>query len=213
MTFPSMNYSSVRSGVLARIIATSLFVASASLLQAQIFTEVGDAGQTPGTTQNSGLTAGGTGSTVTILGNIGPTNANDADVFRLTIANSSFYSFSTVNALTGASGGLGGLDTQLFLFNSAFQPVLANDDANGFTLQSNIPISLAPGVYYGMAAGISPTTWADFDNGASFPQTGAYQINIINVPESGSTLILTLGAVGALFVLRRFVIARNSANS
>jgi hypothetical protein len=86
---------------------------------------------------------------------------------------------------------------------SGNDPVNSN---NQLVFNSGLSTSLR-----GMAAGINPTTWADFDNLASFAQTGAYQINILNVPESGSTLILALTAVGALIAVRRFLVVRNSS--
>ncbi|MFL6594487.1 MAG: hypothetical protein ACJ8HQ_03495, partial [Chthoniobacterales bacterium] len=66
------------------------------LLNAQVFTEIGDAGQTPGTAQNSGIVqaAGGTGRS-TVLGTfLSPT---DADVYRLTINAPGTFSISTLN--------------------------------------------------------------------------------------------------------------------
>lgn len=231
------------SNAVRRFIATAAFVAvvaSAPLLRAQIYTELGDAGQTPGTAQNTGFTQPGSGGQFTIFGSI--LGANDADVYRINLTTPGLFSASTVNALTAASGGAGGLDTQLFLFDSLFRPVMANDDANGLTLQSTLPAgslftaSLGAGTYYiaislsgndpininnqlvfatglstslrGMASGINPASFSDFDSQASFAQTGAYQINIFNVPETGSTLILALGAFGALVVVRRLVVAR-----
>ncbi len=114
---------------------------------AQTFTEVGDAGQTQGSAQATALTQSGT-----IFGSIN--SVNDADVFSLVISNTSTVQFSTVNTLTGTSGGLGGLDTELFLFTSAGIPIFANDDANGFSLQSFLPAgnslltTLTAGTYY-----------------------------------------------------------------
>jgi hypothetical protein len=114
---------------------------------AQVYTETGDAGQTQATAQASGLTQSGT-----ILGTL--SDINDADVFSLTITNTSTISFSTVNMLTELSGGIG-LDTQLFLFTSAGLPVVANDDdPSGLYVQSTIPAgnsflaTLGAGTYY-----------------------------------------------------------------
>ncbi|MFL6531657.1 MAG: DVUA0089 family protein, partial [Chthoniobacterales bacterium] len=123
------------------------------LLNAQVFTEIGDAGQTPGTAQNSGIVqaAGGTGRS-TVLGTfLSPT---DADVYRLTINAPGTFSISTLNTLTQSNGGPGGLDTQLFIFDAAGHPIVMNDDANGLALQSTIPSAtpfmsaLAAGIYY-----------------------------------------------------------------
>lgn len=214
--------------------AALLLAVSTPLLHAQTYIEMGDAGQTPGTVQNTGLTQSGNGA-LTILGTIG--GANDADVFRINLTSPAAFSATTVNALTMASGGLGGLDTQLFLFDSLFRPIFANDDANGTSLQSTLPagtsftLSLAPGVYYiaislsgnnpvninnqlvfdtglstslrGMASGLNPTSFSDFNSGATFAQSGAYAINIAAVPEAGSTVVLGGLMCAALLVLRK----------
>lgn len=133
-------------------------LAGLGTLRAQIFTEVGDAGQTPGTVQPTGLTQSGTnGQSVTILGNF--SGANDADIFSLNLTDLTMVTFSTVNAVTLNGGNFpgagGGLDTQLFLFTSTGLPVYANNDApGGNTLQSTLPqgtsftASLSPGLYY-----------------------------------------------------------------
>jgi len=78
---------------------------------------------------------------------------NDADVFSLTLNSPSTVQFSTINALTSASGGAGGLDTELFLFKSNGAPIYCNDDATGATVQSRLPantpftMSLSAGTY------------------------------------------------------------------
>ncbi len=209
------------------------------MLRAQVYNESGDAGSTLGGAQNTGFNIGPQGGQWTIFGTIGPTNPNDADVYRIVLNAPYLFSATTVNPLTAASGGAGGLDTQLFLFDSAGHPIFANNDANGTTLQSTLPakssftFSLAAGTYYlaislsgndpvnsvnqlvfttgggdptairGMAQGINPTTWNDFDNFTSVPQTGAYQINIFSTPESGSTIVMMLVALAAVVVARR----------
>jgi hypothetical protein len=228
------------------IVLTALAI-SAPLLRAQVFTEVGDAGQTPGTTQNTGFNIGPSGGQWTIFGTLGgPTNSNDADVYRLVLNAPFLFTATTVNPLTAASGGAGGLDTQLFLFDSAGHPIFANDDATGLALQSTLParspftFALGPGVYFlaislsgndpwnsanqlvfttgggdttairGMASGINPTTWNDFDSAAGGQPagyTGAYQINIFSVPESGSTIVLMIAALAAIAVVHRRLVA------
>lgn len=215
-------------------VAALLLAVATPLIQAQTYIEVGDAGQTPGTAQATGLTQSGAGA-LTIIGSIG--GANDADVFRINLTSPAAFSATTMNAITMASGGLGGLDTQLFLFDSLFRPVFANDDATGTSLQSTLPagtsftLSLAPGVYYiaislsgnnpvninnqlvfdtglstslrGMASGLNPTSFSDFNSGATFAQSGAYAINISAVPEAGTTMVLGGLMCVALFALRK----------
>lgn len=206
--------------------AIALLLCTTSVLNAQIYTESGDAGGNQAGAQASGLTQAGT-----IFGSLG--TINDADVFSLTITNTMTIMFSTVNALTGTSGGAGGLDTQLFLFTSSGQPVFANDDANGLTVQSTLPAgnnflaTLAAGTYYiaislsgndpvnlnnqlvflssadptavrGPASGTSPTNWNGFDNNAAGGPNGSYQIDISAVPEP-STIALYILGVAALF--------------
>ena len=222
----------------AVIVSLVAFVAPISL-HAQIYNEqFGDAGQTLGTSQNSGITQSGT-----IFGQI--SGINDADVYRITITNTSTISFSTLNALTAANGGAGGMDTQLFLFTSTGLPVFANDDATGFTVQSLLPAgnsllaTLSAGTYYlaislsgndpinlnsqlvfatgattsirGPANSINPTTWNTFDGAASFAQNGQYQIDIISVPEPSTVALYAVGAVVLLGVAlrRRTTAAKN----
>lgn len=220
------------------IISLAAFAAPISL-HAQIYNEqFGDAGQTLGTAQNSGITQSGT-----IFGQI--SGINDADVYQITITNTSTISFSTLNALTAANGGAGGMDTQLFLFTSTGLPVYANDDANGNSLQSFLPAgnsllaTLSPGTYYlaislsgndpinlnsqlvfatgattsirGPASSINPTTWNTFDNAASFAQNGQYEIDILSVPEPSIVALYLTGAVVLLGVMlrRRTAAAKN----
>jgi hypothetical protein len=64
-----------------------------------------------------------TGPSDTITGNI--SNSEDADLFKICITDPMSFSASTV----GTSETL--VDTQLFVFNSACQGIVANDDAAG----------------------------------------------------------------------------------
>jgi hypothetical protein len=230
---------SLRVRALRLFLIITVLAFSSPLLRAQVYNESGDAGSTQGGAQNTGFNIGPAGGQWTIFGTIGPTNANDADVYQLVLNAPFTFSATTVNPLTAASGGIGGLDTQLFLFNSAGVPIYANNDANGTTLQSTLPsrsnftFSLGAGVYYlaislsgndpvnsngqlvfatgggdptairGIASGINPTNWNDFDNFTSVPQTGAYQINIFSAPESGSTIVMMVIALAAVAVARR----------
>lgn len=193
---------------------------------AQVYTEMGDAGQTQGTAQNSSITQSGT-----IFGTI--SDINDADVFSLTITNTTTIAFSTVNALTEASD----LDTQLFLFTSAGLPVVANDDdASGLYVQSTLPAgnsflaTLGAGTYYigislsgndpinsngqlvfttgngdstalrGPASGLNPTNWNTFDSNNFNGPTGAYQIDITSVPEPSTVALYAIGALALLLI-------------
>src|SRR5947209_11459143 len=104
--------------IAARAAAIAIALSAAtSLVHAQIYTELGDAGSTQAGAQNTGFVQTLNGGDFTILGTfLSPT---DADVYRLTINSPTTFSASTVNTLTASNGGAGGLDTQLFLFDSA----------------------------------------------------------------------------------------------
>lgn len=175
--------------------------------EAQVYSEIGDAGQTTTSAQNTGAVSG-VGLT-TILGNI--SGIDDADLFRFSVTSPTTFSASTVNSVTGVAG----LDTALFLFNNSGAPIYTNDDASGLSVQSTLPggtsftFSLSPGTYYlgislsgnepvnvfnqllfasfpggsttavrGPASGINPTSLSNFSNGAFAAQTGAYQIDL-----------------------------------
>ncbi len=177
---------------------------SAGALHAQVYAEIGDAGQTLATAQATGTSGGLV--LVSITGNI--SGANDADMFLFTITSPMTFSASTVNGSTL-------IDTALFLFRSDGTGVYTNDDANGTTLQSVLPagtsftMSLSPGIYFlgislsgnepinfnsqllfagfpggdstavrGPAAGINPATQAKFNGLASFAEMGTYQIDL-----------------------------------
>src|ERR1700759_3281024 len=102
-------------------LVTIALAISSPLLRAQVYTEVGDSGSTQGGAQNTGFNIGPSGGQWTIFGTIGSTN--DADVYRLVLNAPFLVSASTVNPLTAASGGPGGLDTQLFLFDASGNPI------------------------------------------------------------------------------------------
>ncbi len=213
--------------------------------RAQIYTESGDAGQTPGAAQATGINQA-SNQTMRILGNI--SGINDADVFSLTLTLPAQIQFSTVNALTAGSGGAGGLDTALFLFTSSGAPIFTNDDASGTTLQSTLPsgssftMTLAPGTYLiaislsgnepmnssgqlvfassaqttslrGPAPGLNPAVFSNFNNGASFAQSGNYQIDITAAVPEPSTVSLLAGAalLGVIAYRKRSILNRNNS--
>ncbi len=203
-------------------------VLTALPLQAQTYNEIGDAGQTIGTAQNSGLTVGS--SAVSIFGTIG--SAMDADLFQITITAPMNFTASTMGGSI--------LDTALFLFNASGMAIYTNDDASGASLQSFLPggtpftMTLAAGTYYigislsgnepvnsngqllfapyiggdstsvrGAAPGINPSTLANFNGAASFSEMGAYRIDLTAVPEPSTVALLVAGAVGAGAALRK----------
>lgn len=192
-------------------IAGALLLATAPSY-GQIYNEIGDAGQTLGGAQSTGVVSGN--SLTTIFGTL--SGQNDADLFVFMITAPTTFSASTMNTLTMTSG----LDTALFLFNSMGVPIYTNDDANGTTVQSTLPagtsftMTLSPGTYYlgisltgnepmnsngqllfapfpggnstavrGPASGLNPNTLANFTSG-SFAQTGGYQIDLTSSATS-----------------------------
>ncbi len=202
-------------------------VLAASSVSGQVYTEVGDAGQTLGTAQATGATSGS--NLTTILGNL--SGINDADLFRFTITAPTTFSASTVNTVTMTSG----LDTALFLFNALGAPIYTNDDANGMSLQSTLPggtsftMTLSAGTYYlgislsgnepvnlsnqllfagypggdttavrGPASGLNPSTLSNFNSNASFAENGAYQINLTSSATAAAVPEPSAIALGAV---------------
>lgn len=95
--------------------------------RADVFFEMGDAGQLPGTAQPVIVT----GPLDAISGNI--SNNNDVDMFMIFIPNPALFSATT-------AGGTGTLvDTQLFLFRADGTGVEANDDISLTNRRSSLP--------------------------------------------------------------------------
>jgi hypothetical protein len=185
------------------------------------WTEVGDAGQTIGTAQSTGVIGGQP--LTAIFGTIG--TSGDADIYKISVQAPTTFSATTVNALTTTSG----LDTELYLFNSTGAAVYANDDS-GASLRSTLPANNAigpvtAGIYYlaiatsgnepvngtnqllfsadspsniirGPAAGVSGGE-SNFDSTFADPGTGAYEIDLTGaltpVPEISSTIMFGQG--------------------
>src|SRR5207302_11273498 len=97
-------------------LAAALLVSTVSSY-AQSYTEVGDAGQTLATVQNTGPVSGSP--LTSIFGNL--SSATDADLFRITITAPTTFSATTVNGATM-------LDTALFLLTSNGVAICTNDD-------------------------------------------------------------------------------------
>ncbi len=136
---------------------TALMLAHSA--SAVIYTEVGDAGQSLGTAQNTG--AGVVQPLTSIFGSL--LTDTDIDIFAINISDFASFSATTVNTLTG------NLDTALFLFTSAGLPVYANDDdAGGMSVGSTLPPGnpLGPqvnGLYY-LAISLSGAEPVNFAN-------------------------------------------------
>lgn len=151
-------------------VATSAFVASTAV-QAQLYVENPDAGQTLATASSTGPV---TGNPLTaIAGNL--SIRTDADLFLINISNPAAFSASTANAFTF-------IDTQIFLLTLSGAPVVLNDDdAGGLSLGSTIPsgslASITAGLYYiGISlSGVDPVTSSNqflFADGLSTAQRG-----------------------------------------
>jgi hypothetical protein len=191
MLIPSIKRLSVLAGLL---------LLPASLLPAQTYIEVVDAGQTLPTASSTGAPPV---TLTSITGNI--SSSNDADLFAITITNTTTFSATASSAA--------GIDTSLFLFNSSGTPVIANDDGSGTSFQAKIAAgnslltSLSPGTYFigislsgnepvnlnnqllftldqpttavrGIASNLNPKTLSTFDSNTSFPETGDYTLTL-----------------------------------
>lgn len=126
--------------LLLAMLASATLVANQA--RAVTYVELGDAGQTPATVQSTGVNA--TTALTGISGNL--SSPLDADLFAITLTATSTFSAIASSAT--------GIDTSLFLFNSAFVPVIANDDSSNTSFQAGIPAgnslltTLAAGTYY-----------------------------------------------------------------
>ena len=117
--------------------AASMGINSTS--RAVTYTETGDSGQTLATAQDAGAATG-------FAGTLGA--AQDADLYRFTVATAGNYTFSTVNALTlDTTAGIS-LDTAIFLFSSTGTALVTNDDASNTDVTSRFTTTLAAGTYY-----------------------------------------------------------------
>lgn len=198
---------------------------------AAVYNELGDAGQTQGSAQN---TSGSLTSLTNILGSL--RSSTDADLFVIYITNPGAFSASTNNANTGF------LDTQLFLLTLAGAPIMLNDDAaGGLTVLSTIPAgsasSLAAGFYIlgisasgydpvnavnqllfasglstdlrGPASGLQPGVLGGFFDSTFFREGGSYDIQLTGarvaaiVPEPATGVLVVLGLALCAFATTR----------
>jgi hypothetical protein len=173
-------------------LVAALAVASVSgLANAQIWNEVGDAGDLPASAQ----VVMGAGSLTQINGFFG---ANDADMYRILITNPAAFSATTFGGTT--------LDTQLWLFHVSGMGIAHNDDVpagnpGAGTLQSMFPVgnplyaSLAPGEY------LIAITRYDRDpvsaGGLIFPNSPFNVVHGPTGPGGGSPITGWLGTTSA----------------
>jgi hypothetical protein len=161
-------------------------VAFGSIAMAGPVTEVGDAGDHPGSAYSTGV-----GSVPSITGLISSTT--DADLYALFLPSPATFSATTVG--TGTLG-----DTQLFLFDSAGLGVVANDDhPGGGTLLSTIPLGSVTG-----PAGLYYLAISRFDRdpssagGLIFPSGPPYTTVYGPTGPGGASPISSWGGTGDL---------------
>jgi hypothetical protein len=94
---------------------------------ATTFTELGDAGNLPGTAQITG----GVGFLTEIDGTLSPGNGDAQDMYLIHIDGGGTFSATTI-------GGVG-FDSELFLFDASGKGVYANDDVSGDFAPSTLP--------------------------------------------------------------------------
>lgn len=133
---------------LACTTATLLF---ASASYAQMYTEVGDAGDLLSTAQVTSAPLGPLTSLTSIVGSTSLTNEiADGDMYEITITTGNLTSAFTAST-TAFVAGANNFDDQLFLFNSSGVGVAANDDAATGGDEASLTIAagtLTPGNYY-----------------------------------------------------------------
>lgn len=193
--------------------ACAAIAVAAGVANAQIWNEMGDAGQSLGTAQ----TPVGSGAIATIFGSL----LGDADIYAIFIDSPAGFSAKTSGNSTTA-------DTQLFLFDSSGMGITHNDDdPNAAGLQSAITGQFVPGpgLYYlaisnynydpesaggviwanspfnverqpdGPGAGSPLSSWS----GTAFSD-GGYEINLRGasfVPAPGALALLGFGGLAA----------------
>jgi hypothetical protein len=143
---------------IAALVVAGSMAALPDAAHAYTFTEdpANDAGDTLATADV--VTApGGNGSLTAIYGTLvsAANPGTDADLYQITITTPSTFSATTNNAVTNSAFNDGDpLDTALFLFDASGDAIAANDDTNGATVTSTLPVgnslyaTLAPGTYY-----------------------------------------------------------------
>jgi hypothetical protein len=202
----------------ALAVVTTFVLHAAS--RADIWMEVGQAGQLPATAQY----VNGMGALDGIQGAL-PT-PNTVNMYAFAITDPAAFSATTV----GTPGTL--VDTQLFLFDSSGLGVYSNDDANGATKRSTLPAGnpngpIKPGLYFLAISSFDRSPVSAPTNGLIFPNfpftgvfgptgpgganpvtdfqgggvgSGTYFIRLTGatfVPEPSSFLLLGIGLAGA----------------
>ncbi len=213
-------------------IACSVAPAIANPVATVTWHEVGDAGQTLASVQQTSNPNGSSQPLTTIAGNLA--SGTDADLYMISIYDPAAFSATTV-------GTTGFGDTQLFLLTLTGQAIYLNDDADSGTFFSTLPggsplgpisaglyiLGVANGGYdpvnafnellfdiglftdvRGPAGNLQPTSLAGFtDNTFGFGAAGDYIITLTgagaSVPEPASLLLVAMAGVGCTLGSRR----------
>jgi hypothetical protein len=152
-----------------RALLTSALVVSPVVTNpAPIHSELGDAGDSPGTAQ----LVGGDGPVATPVTNITGLirSSGDGDVFRVFIGNPAGFSVSTV----GQPGTL--YDTVLHLFDDSGNAIIGNDDVSNLDFRSTIPV----GSLIGFPTGYDLLGTSAYDNDPS--DFGGFELFTDNFP-------------------------------
>jgi len=185
-----------------------------SPVSAGLWTEVGDAGDLPGTAQETP----GVGSLDSIFGTLIEANPDDVDMYRIFMSDPDAFSAIAnpdgTHLWTSLYGELN--DAMLFVFDSAGYRVAYDDDEGVGLLPAIYPGELAgnsPGHYF-IALSLFATVPADdpvtsWHHSPAVRQTGPYQIDLTGaspsqvpdrIPEPATLVLL---ASGALALARR----------
>ncbi len=216
--------------LVASLFAAASFLTGQSTSRAVIYAEVGDAGQTLAAAPNAGPATG-------FSGRIGA--AQDADLYVFTIANAGTYRFSDVGTTvdttvagtldtaiflfssTGAALFTNDDATGVSLESSFTATLTAGTYYFGISLSGNEPVNSANQLLFagypggdttttrGAAAGLNPTTEANFNSLSYTADLGTYTVAITAVPEPSTWAALALGSAAAGFTILR----RRSGNA
>ena len=196
---------------------------------AATYTETGDAGQTPSDAQNTGPSGQPLSA---IFGTI--FSGTDADVFVINITDPTNFSATTVNGATSLDTALFlfNMNGQAVYANddangmslgstlptgNQFGPMDAGLYYIAISLSGNEPVNFANQLMFTQEINSTDVrgpnsavngSWSDFDGNTSFPEMGAYEIDLTGtaaVPEPTTTALLffVIGAAGLGVVRRR----------